>query len=160
MMLRKYETLFIAKPDLPEDAMEKIRQKVTGALKKHGGVEIAYQDWGKRKLAYQIQKLNKGTYLYLRYLGNGVTVIEIEHQMKVLDDVMRFVTVKLEDRINPESFNAEEDAKTVYPFGARPRSESDSGREFDGGSDRRESGDDAGLGEMTGVDGDSDEDRA
>lgn len=121
MMLRKYETLFITKPDLPDEAMEKVKQRVTGALKKHGGIEIAYQDWGKRKMAYQIQKLAKGNYVYVRYLGTGTTVSEIEHQMKVLDDVMRFVTVKLGDRIVAETFDIEADKATIYPFGARPR---------------------------------------
>lgn len=135
MMLRKYETLFITKPDLPDDAMEKVKQRVLGAMKKHGGLEITYQDWGKRKLAYQIQKLAKGNYVYVRYLGDGTTVTEIEHQMKVLDDVMRFVTVKLGDRINPESFDFDADRATVYPFGARPRDNDgrDEGSEMEGG---------------------------
>ncbi len=136
MMLRKYETLFITKPDLADDAMEKVKARVTGALKKHGGIEITYQDWGKRKMAYQIQKLAKGNYVYVRYLGNGTTVTEIEHQMKVLDDVMRFVTVKLGDRINPEGFDIEADKATVFPFGSRPRDD----MRDDGGPDMGEPG--------------------
>ncbi len=149
MMLRKYETLFITKPDLPDESMEKVKQRVTGAVKKNGGLEIAYQDWGKRKMAYQIQKLSKGNYVYIRYLGNGTTVAEIEHQMKVLDDVMRYVTVKLDERIDPDQFDFEADAASIYPFGARPR-DNDSPR----GDEQGEGGE---MGD-SGPDGDSKDD--
>ena len=143
MMLRKYETLFITKPDLPEESMEKVKARITGAIKKAGGVEIAYQDWGKRKMAYSIQKLAKGVYVYTRYLGNGATVAEIEHQLKVLDDVMRYMTIVLEDRIEVDTFDVEEDRKTIYPFAARPRPENEYAQrdDRDQGDDRREDGD-------------------
>lgn len=128
MMLRKYETLFVVKPELTEDALEAIRTRLTSSVEKNGGIEITYQDWGKRRLAYSIRKYPKGQYLYFRYLGLGPAVFELERQMKVMDDVLRFMTQKLEDRVDSETFDAEADRQGIYPFNIRPREYGDGDR--------------------------------
>jgi len=120
-MLRKYETVIILKPDLPPEETDKVRERATSVVRNQGGVEIAWQDWGKRKLAYPIKKTPKGNYMYFRYLSDGKAVEEMERQMRVTDEVLRYLTVKLADRIDPEKFDVEEDKKGIFPFNARPR---------------------------------------
>ncbi len=121
MILRKYETLFVAKPELADENMETIRTRVNHALEKNGGQLIAYQDWGRKRLAYPIRSYPKGNYLYCRYLGSGTTVFEIERQLKVIDDVLRFMSMMLEDRVESESFDFEAERAGIFPFGVRPR---------------------------------------
>ena len=120
-MFRKYETLFILRPDLADDDFGKVKNRLTTIINSAGGTEIAYQDWGKKKLAYPIRKFPKGTYIYYRFLGDGAMVDELERIMKVADEILRFMTVKLEDRVAPDGFDVEADMKGVYPFNIKPR---------------------------------------
>jgi len=136
--MRKYETLIITKPDLPAEVVTKVKDKVLGIGKRFGGVEIAFQDWGQRKLAYPLNKSNKGTYLYYRYLGTGETVFEIERALKVADEVLRYLTVKLDEKVDPQTFDVEADRKTIYPFNAKPREIPEELRERTDVSDRPE----------------------
>jgi small subunit ribosomal protein S6 len=122
MILRKYETLFVVKPELTDEAMNAIRTRLTDNVHKNGGLDIAFQDWGKKRLAYPIRKFPKGNYVYYRYLGTGVTVFELERQLKVMDDVLRFMSMVLDTRVEAESFDYDADRATIFPFGVRPRS--------------------------------------
>ena len=120
-MLRKYETVLIIKPDLPEEQFEALKARAITAIVSNGGHEIAFQDWGKKRLAYPIKKIPKGNYLYFRYLSDGAAVVELERNLKVLDPMLRFLTVKLAERVDPETFDFEGEHATIFPFGVKPR---------------------------------------
>lgn len=123
-MLRKYETVIILKPDLLEEDSQKVREKAISIIRRQGGYEITWQDWGKRKLAYPIKKISKGNYVYFRYLSNGDAVKELEQQMRVSDEVLRYLTVKLADQVDPKTFDFEGERKGIYPFGAKSKEHS------------------------------------
>ncbi len=94
---------------------------------------------------YPIRKSPKGNYLYFRYLSSGYAVSELERNLKVLDPVLRYLTVKLEDRVDPESFDFEEERKGIFPFNVKPRevpevTESDEGED---GDEKKKTDDDA-----------------
>ena len=127
--MRKYETLLLVRPDLPEETMARLKERVLGLVQKNGAVEVCYQDWGKRKLAYSIDKSTKGNYLYVRYLDNGDAVREIERNLRVADEVLRYMSVRLEDDVDPATFDFEADRKGIWPLNARPREESPEGGE-------------------------------
>jgi small subunit ribosomal protein S6 len=120
-MLSKYETVLIVKPDLPEDQFEVVKTRAIAAITTTGGHEIVFQDWGKKRLAYPIKKSPKGNYLYFRYLADGKGVAELERNIKVLDPMLRYLTVKLGDRIEEEGYDFEGEASTIFPFGVKPR---------------------------------------
>jgi small subunit ribosomal protein S6 len=120
-MLRKYETIIIVRPDLPEEDFTVVKNRSISAITSMGGQEIAFQDWGKKRLAYPIKKSPKGNYLYFRYLSDGAAVFELERNLKVLDSVLRYLTVKLDERVDPETFDFEADRTTIWPFGVKPR---------------------------------------
>ena len=120
-MLRKYETLFILRPDLTDDEFDRVKTRLKDIVKENEGVEIVYQDWGKKRLAYPIRKYPKGNYVYVRYLGLSVTVAEVERFMKVSEEALRFMTTRLADRVDPESFDIDEDRIGIYPFNVKPR---------------------------------------
>ena len=120
-MLSKYETVLIVKPDLPEDQFEVVKSRAITAITSKGGHEIVFQDWGKKRLAYPIKKSPKGNYLYFRYLAGGEGVAELERNLNVLDPLLRFLTVKLADRVDAEAFDFDGERETIFPFGVKPR---------------------------------------
>jgi small subunit ribosomal protein S6 len=105
--VNKYEILFILKPDLPEDQIQEIIDRLTQRIESTEGKVAAIDYWGHRMLAYPItyrgERIRRGYYILLTYVGNGGTVEEIERNIKILDPTFRYLTVKLEEGIDPES---------------------------------------------------------
>jgi small subunit ribosomal protein S6 len=97
--LREYETTFIVQPEISDEGREALCQKLDSALEKQGSVRLLLDDAGKRKLAYEIQKFQKGHYLTLLYLDSGKAVKEIERLLRLEESVLRFLTVQVNDEV-------------------------------------------------------------
>ncbi len=95
-MINEYETTFVARPDLTEDAMTRITTKLEGIISARAGTILVTEDWGKRKLAYPIARHQRGHYVYLNYVGPADVVAEIERNLGIEDDLLRFLTIKIE----------------------------------------------------------------
>ncbi|GMV38939.1 MAG: hypothetical protein AMXMBFR64_06550 [Myxococcales bacterium] len=134
---RKYETVFIVRPELADEDSTKVWERVEGVLTRMGGREIKRETWGKRKLAYEVAKNKKGLYLYLRYLGANDLVLELERNLRLMDDVLKFQTVKLDDDISLDTFDFEADGAvvTLIPDGGDELDDHD--HESDSDSDGR-----------------------
>ena len=100
--MRKYETFFIIDPDLTEEAYTLAGDKLKGIVSANGGAVLTYVPWGKKKLAYPIKKRNQGLYILMEYGGGPELVAELERNMRLDERVLKFITVKLEDRFDPE----------------------------------------------------------
>jgi small subunit ribosomal protein S6 len=100
--MRKYETFFIIDPDLPDEATAVVDNKVQSIVTANEGQVLAYSPWGKRKLAYAIGKRTRGLYVLMEYAGGPSLVAELERNMRLDERVLKFITVKLEDRFDPE----------------------------------------------------------
>lgn len=100
--MRKYETFFIVDPDLPDEANSVVDNKVQSIVTSNGGEVLAYTPWGKRKLAYPIRKHTRGLYVLMEYSGESDMVAELERNLRIDERVLKFITVKLEDRFDPE----------------------------------------------------------
>ena len=92
-----YETTYILKPDAPESGQKAFLEKVKGIVQAHDGTVVAVEDWGKRRLAYPIKKETRGYYTYLLYTANNSAVAEIERNLRINEQVLRFLSVKLGD---------------------------------------------------------------
>ena len=68
---REYETIYILRPDSTSDVIAQVNQKVRGVIEAGGGVLLKIDNWGKRKLAYEVKKQLKGIYLFSSYLGTA-----------------------------------------------------------------------------------------
>lgn len=90
-----YETVFIVRPDIDADASEKIISRAVSAIEQTGGKLTRVESWGRRRLAYPIAKQRKGFYVYLRYLGQLGTVAEVERNLRMMDAVIRHMSVLL-----------------------------------------------------------------
>ncbi len=100
--MRKYETFFIVDPDLSDETNSAVDTKVQSIVTSNGGEVLAYSPWGKRKLAYPIRKRSRGLYVLMEYSGGPDMVAELERNMRIDERVLKFITVKLEDRFDPE----------------------------------------------------------
>jgi small subunit ribosomal protein S6 len=95
--VEKYECVFILRADQPEAEMARRVERVGAIVAEHDG-KITHQDhWGVRKLAYEIEKQNKGDYMLLRFESEGPAVAEIDRYLRQDDQVLRHLVVVDED---------------------------------------------------------------
>jgi small subunit ribosomal protein S6 len=97
--LRRYETIFIANPDLPEEDQNALQEKVRSLVASFKGEIVKLEDWGLRKLSYAIRKSSRGRYFLVDYLADSPALVpELERTLRLHDGVLKFLTVKT----NPE----------------------------------------------------------
>ena len=105
--MRQYETLFIVNPDSSEEELKAVATKIKGVVSGMNGIVTSYDEQGKKKLAYSVKKQNKGYYVLMDYVGSADIVSEIERNMRLDDRVLKYLTVKLADQVDPESIEPE-----------------------------------------------------
>ena len=89
-----YETLFVVKPTLTEEEIAAQIAKVKDVLAKEGAELVGTNEMGMRKLAYQVEKHNRGYYTVLFYKAEGATIHELERNLRINEDIIKFLTVK------------------------------------------------------------------
>ena len=93
--MRDYELLYIIKPDVAEEAIDGIVEKFNGILVKEGATVAEVDKWGKRRLAYEInKKYREGYYVLVKFNGPATAVDECERLMKIDDSILRQMTTK------------------------------------------------------------------
>ncbi|MCL4244196.1 MAG: 30S ribosomal protein S6 [Candidatus Dadabacteria bacterium] len=93
---RYYETLYIIRPDIKEEDLAKIEQRLRDALSAHEGEIIRFDKWAQRELAYEIQDYNRGTYYIIIFKSLPGAVAELEKHLRFYNtDVLRFMTVSI-----------------------------------------------------------------
>ena len=109
--LREYETIFLVRPDLTDDTVDKIKERVRGIVSREGGKVIRFTVWGKKKTLYPIAKQPRAIYVHASFLGDTKLVAEIERNLRNYDEVTRYLSVKLADEVDPETRPVLEDVK-------------------------------------------------
>jgi small subunit ribosomal protein S6 len=105
--VKEYETVFILRSDVLDEDRKKVLDRINGIIEKLDGTLLFQEEWGKRKLAYKIQKSAYGIYFYYRYLGYNDMVAEIERNLRILEPVIKYMTVKLGEDVDVEERKAE-----------------------------------------------------
>jgi len=100
--MRKYETFFIADPDLSDETTSAVDKKVQSVVASNGGEVLTYTPWGKRKLAYPIRKRTRGLYILMEYAGGPDLVAELERNLRIDERILKFITIMLQERFDPE----------------------------------------------------------
>jgi small subunit ribosomal protein S6 len=122
--LRRYETIFIANPDLSEEDQNALQEKVRSIVASFKGEFVKLEDWGLRKLSYQIRKSSRGRYFLVDYLAEVPALIrELERTLRLNDGVLKFLTVKTSDRVTSEqilALKAASLAAKTLPLEERP----------------------------------------
>ncbi|MCJ7705887.1 MAG: 30S ribosomal protein S6 [Desulfobacterales bacterium] len=96
--MRKYETIFILDPDLEEGIAQSAIEKIKGIITQGNGEILKVEDWGKRKLAYEVKKKSKGQYILIHFSGTPALLSEVERNFRVMDAVIKFQSVRLDER--------------------------------------------------------------
>lgn len=101
-MSTTYEMMFILRPDLNEEQIKQQVRKYFDFLKENGANKVGIKFWGKRHLAYPIKKFQDGIYVLVYYTGDGSQVAPIERAMRLSEEVIRYLTIKLNKDIEFE----------------------------------------------------------
>jgi small subunit ribosomal protein S6 len=96
-MQRIYEVMFIVRPDMPEEELDKLIVALESQVTTAGGVVKAKEKMGKRRLAYSLGRFQDGFYVLLTIEGGGVLVHEIERRLRVTEPVLKFITVRMDE---------------------------------------------------------------
>ena len=96
-MDRLYEVMFIVRPDVVDEELDKLIAGFEGTVTSGGGVIKASEKMGRRKLAYTVRKFNDGNYVLLTIEANGVVVAELERRLRVTEPVIKFITVRMDE---------------------------------------------------------------
>jgi small subunit ribosomal protein S6 len=99
---REYETTYILRPDISNDGIATVNNKVRTVIEAGGGNLLKVENWGRRKLAYEVKKNLKGVYLFFNYLGPSGLVEEIERNLRLSDSVIRYYSVKIAENVDAE----------------------------------------------------------
>lgn len=91
-MLRPYETLFFAAPDITDEALDALITKLEGAVTRYGGQVEKVNRWGKRPLAYPVEKHSEGYYVLIDFKGSKEDLRELERFYLINQSVLRFMT--------------------------------------------------------------------
>lgn len=92
--MNKYELVVIIKPNLDEEALKAESESIKELVERFGGTIEKIDDWGKRRLAYEIQKVNEGFYSFITFSSNGDTPNELEKRMRIRENVLRYLIVR------------------------------------------------------------------
>jgi len=105
--MRRYDRIFIVQPEMSDEEVKGFTDRYLQIITAQKGTIIKTEDWGKRRLAYDIKKQSKGTYILVDFYGLGSMIQEIERNLKIDDNILKFITVKTRDPFNPESLEEE-----------------------------------------------------
>jgi small subunit ribosomal protein S6 len=91
--MREYETTFIVQPEISDEGAKELLTRIDGLLERSGAIRLLHDDQGKRRLAYDIKKFQKGRYVTSYYLSDGSAVGVVERALRLEESVLRFLTV-------------------------------------------------------------------
>jgi len=121
--IREYETIYVLKPELEDSKIVEIEERMRGIVEESGGKSIKIHNWGKKKLSFEKDKVQKGIYIHHLYLARPTLVAEYERVLKFLDEALLYQTIKLADAVDPETRPVEQDVLNlpVRDVGKRDR---------------------------------------
>jgi small subunit ribosomal protein S6 len=138
---RVYEVVFIVDPDMQDEEIARLAESLSGIVTDQGGVITRNEVLGRRQLAYRIGRRNEGVYVLFEIEGTGHEIAELERRMRVNDQVMRYLTVRVdEERQRAEKFKAKRAKKAAKrPFAAAAAGGGGSSRPGSRGGDDNQS---------------------
>ena len=121
--VREYETIYLLKAETPDDQVEEIKERLRGVVSREGGKVIRFTNQGKRKTAFPVAKNSKALYVHCLYLGKPGLVQELERNLKMIDSVTKFQSVKIAENVDLDARQVEADVKIAAVEDEKPREE-------------------------------------
>ena len=133
-----YETTYVTRGELSEEAHKALKDKIFKIVETFGGELVHQEDWGRRKLAYVIEKESRGRYTYFTYTGKPGVVAEIERNLRLQENVLRFLTIQLGKEFDSADYLKKNNSDKQWPD--RGLSEKFLERSFERSEGKREYG--------------------
>lgn len=92
--MRKYEVVFVHRPDLDEEKSAALIERFKNLIENHGGEVIKIDKWGKRRLAYEVKDLREGVYIIVHMNAEPTVATELDRVFKITDEVLRHIIVR------------------------------------------------------------------
>ncbi len=115
--MKRYETIFITHPELSEEDHAELEKKLRSTVAAWKGDVIKLEDWGTKKLGYEIRKNSRGRYFLLEYSAAADLVVELERNLRLNDRILKFQTVKVDERISSEAAKTPKEAAPAEKTG-------------------------------------------
>ena len=109
--MRRYETIFILRPDLGENQVKQSLKRVEDIVANGGGELIETDEWGVRELAYRIKRERRGYYVRLDYVANAAVMNEVERNLKLMDESLRHLSVMVQEEADAAQLRSEVEAR-------------------------------------------------
>jgi small subunit ribosomal protein S6 len=109
--MKRYETIYIVNPNLDADSLKEVVAKFSDIIEKLKGYIVKINEWGKKKLAYEVKRFDKGYYILVDFCGLPGTVKELERNLKLDDRILKYLTVKIDEDVDPGDLIGKEDEK-------------------------------------------------
>ena len=122
--MKRYEVIAIVKSDLPDDDITSLIERIEKIITKRKGLIVKIDKWGKRRLAYEINKQKDGYYFFIDLVGDGPIIDEIERNYKIDDRILKFITIKKDGAVTSEGIDQEIAAAEAKRTQARIESDS------------------------------------
>ena len=121
--MRRYESVWVVDGDLPDEEVKAAIDKFTRIIDSQGGMLVGVDEWGRKKLAYKINRATRGYYVLTDFAGTPETVKELERNYRIDDRIIRYLTVKKSDQVDLKALQAEIDSKAKQAAPAPPEAE-------------------------------------
>ena len=95
--MNKYELAVVLSAKLEEEERAAAIEKVQGYITRYNGVVTNVDDWGKKRLAYEVQKMKDAFYYFIQFEAEATAPVEIENRVRIMDNVVRFLIVKQDE---------------------------------------------------------------
>jgi small subunit ribosomal protein S6 len=126
---KEYETIYILRSDVDADGAERVQTRVVEVVDRAKGKLVKVEAWGRRRLAYPVAKQRRGVYVYVKYIGAGGLVQELERNLKLQDMVLKFQTVKLRDDVDVGALTIDPEEVKLGRLELPPEEEKEESRE-------------------------------
>lgn len=94
--MSKYELALVVYAKIEDEAREAVVEKAKGYVARYGGTVTEVEEWGKKRLAYEVQKMREGFYYFIQFEADATCPAEVERHVRIMDNVMRYLVVKKE----------------------------------------------------------------
>ena len=94
--MNKYELALVVNAKIEDEAREAVVEKAKNYVTRYGGTITEVEEWGKKRLAYEVQKMREGFYYFIQFEADATCPEEVERHVRIMDNVMRYLVVKKE----------------------------------------------------------------
>ncbi len=126
---KEYETIYILRPDVDAESAERVQNRVAEVVARDSGKLVKVEAWGRRKLAYPVARHKRGVYIYVKYLGKGGLVQEVERNLRLQDAVLKFQTVLTNADIDAQAVQIDPEEVKFQHLDLTPEEEKEESRE-------------------------------